>query len=458
MKKYNYNQLLFSFLCLFCTSCSKFLDASPDKQLTTPNTIQDLRAILDFNGLMNADYSSYGAIASDNYYTPDVVYYSLNDIASKNDYAWGLIEESTDQHHNDWLQNYKRIFNVNVVLNKIDKIGLQGASISEREIIKGEALFYRALTLFNLSQVYALPYNPSSAKTTPGIPLKLTADINEVITRPDLQSVYQQIISDLDEASSLLPVSNFNLLRPNKLAALGLLANVYLVMQQFDKALFCANSYLNFRSELIDYNTISQNSGNPFVLFNKEVAWHADLAYNQLVATSRCKVDSIFFRSFDENDLRKYIYFQNSNPVVFKGYYNGQWQGTTRYFCGIATDEIYLIKAECQARKGEIRDAMVVLDLLLQNRYKKNGYIPFTATTEIEALNIILEHRRKELCFRGALRWMDIRRLNQYPYSESTLTRKVNGVLYKLKPGDLHFAFLIPQNVIDNSGIEQNKR
>lgn len=446
-------------LLMFFNSCRKFLDASPDKQLTTPNTIQDLRALLDNNTIMNESYSPYGAIASDDYYITDASYNSLTDVVAKNNYPWGLISENAN-NYSDWLLNYQRLFNVNVVLDNINQVDLNGATKLDVDAIKGEALFYRGYTIFTIAQTYSLPYNPATAQSIPGIPLRLTADINETITRPSLEETYQQIVTDLQAAIPLLPVSGLSLLRPNKPAAYAALANVFMVMQQFDKAENCSDSCLFLKNDLIDYNTISPDANIPFAIFNSEVLWQADLGYNTILATSRSKVDTNFYNSFENNDLRKVIYFKSSSsaPTVFKGHYNGQWHGTSVYFSGLAVDEIYLIKAECEARNAKVSEAMSTLNALLINRYDKTNFVPFNATSSEEAINIILDQRRKELCFRGSLRWTDIRRLNQYGNSQATITRKINDQLYTLKPGDLHFAFLIPQNTIDNSHIKQNER
>lgn len=437
-------------------SCKKFLDASPDKQLTTPKTIHDLRSILDYNSSMNANYSPYGAIASDEYYITDDVYNSLTDVVSKNNYVWGLINESADKDL-DWQYNYQRLFYVNVVLDYFDRVTKAGVLVTDVNSIKGEALFYRAFTMFTMVQVYAMPYNPSTAAITVGIPYKLTADLNETITRPSIQKNYQQIVKDLQEAIPLLQTTTQSLLRPDRSAACLALANVYLVMQQFDKAESYADSCLRYRNDLIDYNKISLSASQPFELFNKEVIWQADLGTNTILSVSRAITDTLLYNSFESNDLRKSAYFNSSgsSPAIFKGYYNGRWKGV--YFAGLAVDESYLVKAECQARRGKPEAAMETLNQLLVNRYDST-FVPVNTSNQQQAIDIILEHRKKELCFRGGIRWMDIRRINEIDNSKIRLTRKIEGKEYKLLPGDVHFAFLIPQNAIDNSGIRQNLR
>ena len=228
-------------------------------------------------------------------------------------------------------------------------------------------------------------------------------------------------------------------------------------MQQFDNAGNYADSCLRYQNQLINYNTISLSASTPFELFNKEVIWQADLSTNTILSSSRAITDTLLYQSFENNDLRKSAFFNASgtSPAIFKGYYNGKWKGV--YFAGLAVDEAYLVKAECEARNAKQDAAMATLNTLLVNRYDST-FVPLEASGQQQAIDMILQQRKKELCFRGLLRWMDIRRLNQFDNSKITLTRKIHGQEYTLLPGDPHYAFLIPQNAIDNSHLIQNQR
>jgi hypothetical protein len=122
----------------------------------------------------------------------------------------------------------------------------------------------------------------------------------------------------------------------------------------------------------------------------------------------------------------------------------------------LATDEIYIIRAECYARAGNTTAAMADLNYLLQNRWS-GSFVPFTAATPDIALSIILKERRKELLFR-ALRWTDLRRLNKDPRFAVTLTRIVNNQTYTLPPNDLRYTFLIPDVILSRANMPQNPR
>src|SRR5690606_30895101 len=111
-------------------------------------------------------------------------------------------------------------------------------------------------------------------------------------------------------------------------------------------------------------------------------------------------------------DLRKTLYFQKNGDDSYS--FKGSYDGSAAFFIGLATDELYLIRAECSARSGNVADAMKDLNHLLEMRIKKDVFVPLLASNSESALDIILLERKKELLFRGT-RWSDLRRLNNDP-------------------------------------------
>jgi hypothetical protein len=164
----------------------------------------------------------------------------------------------------------------------------------------------------------------------------------------------------------------------------------------------------------------------------------------------------MLYSLYDSYDLRKIIFFRSRNSNMrFYGSYGGSIAQPA--FGGIATDEIYLIKAECLARMNKVMESMEVLNKLLSTRWITGTFMPQAAVDRDEALSKIVMERRKELIFRG-LRWEDLRRLNPDPKFSVTLMRSLDGQTYDLPPNDLKYIFPIPQNEIDLSGIQQSPR
>jgi hypothetical protein len=166
-------------------------------------------------------------------------------------------------------------------------------------------------------------------------------------------------------------------------------------------------------------------------------------------------VDTLLYSSYTKNDLRKLIYYKD----VGGGFgFCGTYDESGYMFGGLATDEMFLIKAECEARGNNILSAMNDLNTLLVNRYKTGTFVPETANDASEALSKILIERRKELVMRG-LRWTDLRRLNKESSLAKTLYRTINGVVYSLPPNDDRYVYPIPSYVISfNPGMPQNIR
>lgn len=87
------------------------------------------------------------------------------------------------------------------------------------------------------------------------------------------------------------------------------------------------------------------------------------------------------------------------------------------------------------------------LNNLLQTRWKVGTYINLTAANADTALGLILNERRKELCFRG-LRWTDLKRLNKDDRFKVTITRSLNGQTYTLLPNSLRYVLPIDDKEI----------
>lgn len=454
------------FICVLMAfglmSCRKdWLEERSNNAIVIPNTLKDLQAILDNTRAMNGNTLNFGVTpslgetSSDDYFVNDNIQASIARIEDKNAYTWNdnIFEGGGSL---SWEKGYTTVFYANTVLDALVKLAPLTEHSTEYNNIKGSALFYRAHSFFHLAQIFSKQYEPTIAATELGIPLRLSSDFNEATKRSTMAETYKQIISDLKNAYELLPKTQSAKTRPSKAAASGLLARVYLLMGDFASALDEANKCLAIQNQLMDFSSLNITATLPFERFNVEVIFDASMA-NSLTISNHIIVDSLY-KKYDNLDSRKTAYFRTvSGSLKFKGSYT---RSATVMFSGIATDEVYLIRAECLARLGDLGGAMTDVNFLLTNRYSKiNGtstYVPKVADNVKNVLKIIFEERRKELVFRG-LRWMDLRRLNKDGMN-ILLTRVVDGKTHKLDPASLKYTFSIPDNVIALTGIEQNKR
>ncbi|EHQ25092.1 RagB/SusD family nutrient uptake outer membrane protein [Mucilaginibacter paludis] len=442
-------------LAWFMAGCKKYLDEKSSKKLVIPSNLTDLQALLDNYSTMNYSGANSHEESTNDYYLTDADYTALYSIFDQSMYTWQK-EHLFDigANGNDWSYTYRAVYFSNSVLDELNQIARTSANQTNWDNIKGQALVFRANRFLDALSIWSLAYDQTTAATDLGIPLRLDPDFNEKTVRASVQQSYQQVISDIRTAIPILPVTPASVLRPSKPAAYALLARTYLWMRDYTRAGLYADSSLQLYNKLLDYNTLIPTDGYPVKDLNAETLFERASALSDPLNNSVAKIDPLLYQSYASNDLRKMIFFKanTDGSVGFKGCY----VGNATLFTGIATDEVYLTRAEYYARQNNVTAAMADLNTLLSKRWKTGKFIALTAATPADALTLILQERRKELLMRG-LRWMDIKRLNKEGASIS-LQRTVNGQAYNLPAGDFRFALPIPDDIISLAGITQNYR
>lgn len=436
------------------SSCKKYLDAKPNQALVVPTSLQDAFALLNDHSYLHAYQPMLPFISSDDFYVTDN-FISAGSAEDRDTYLWETDAANTSVLI--WRGPYGAIQMVNTAIQVMEKIIPQPNEENAYKAYLGRAYFLRAWHHYTIARLFAQPYTAATAATTPGIPIKLLPDIDEPVVRGTLAGTYAQILGDVNYAISLLPVSvQQNYLLPRS-AALLLKADIALQMHAYDTALLASATALQLRPGLLDYNTIDSNAALPFKRFNAEVLYHAIILGSSLQAVNVWRCDTTLINEYHPNDLRFKLFFQPSGlgNYGFRGNYGGESEYSG--FCGLSNNEAYLIKAECEARKGQVAAAMQTLNALLITRWRTGTFVHYTASNAAEAMQIILKERKKELVGRHS-RWHDLRRLNAGDNANITIRRKYLGKEYILHPGAKHYTFLIPQSVIDLSGIAQNPR
>jgi tetratricopeptide (TPR) repeat protein len=446
-----FNILLIIAGILSVTACKKYLDAKPDTALVIPTSVDNLQALLDNNDRMNHNCPSGATASCDDYYLTDADFNALTNQRQKNVYTWAE-ELYFDIFPNDWSNAYDPIYNTNITLEQLATMEQTPKNQTDWNNVMGSALFYRGKCFLTCADLWAKGYDSSTAATDLGIPLRLNSNFEETSTRGTVKAVYDQIISDLKNAIPYLPANPTHVMRPSKAAAYAVLSRAYLNAQDFTSAGKYADSALQIKSDLIDYNTLSGTAAAPFARFNPEVIMHFVATTSQF---TRNRVDSNLYAAYNSNDLRKTLFFAKNTDASynFKGSYDGV---ATSLFCGLTTNELYLTRAECFARTGNVSAAIADLNTLLRKRWKTGSFVPYTTLTAPNPLVIILAERRKELILRGN-RWADIKRLN-IKGAGIVLTRILNGQSITLVPNDNRYALPLPANIIALSGMQQNPR
>lgn len=452
-KKTYYFILVILISSLFACHKKDFLDEKPSTDLVVPTTLDDCQVLLDNDAVIN-EMPVLGEVSADNFYLSYSFWQSpAISVKERNAYIWAQDLYQGQPTVSDWNTPYTQVFYANVVLETLEKIPVTSSNELQWKTIKGWALFVRGYAFYNIARLFAPVYDEATAMNDIGIPLRLSAAIEQQSVRSSVKDTYDQIIADLQDAARLLTTATptYNRNRPTRSAAFAALARTYLGMRVYSKAGAYADSSLQLYNALMDYNGLAL----PLQRQNAETIYQGRLlSGNSLMKTtaSNSMVDTALYRSYDANDLRKTTYYSSTGTPYMKLSYSG----TIFAFGGLATDEMYITRAECYARAGNTAAAINDLNTLLITRWKTGTFVPFTASSASQALNLVLTERRKELAFRG-LRWMDLRRLNK-DGAGITLTRVLNGQTYTLPPNDPKWILPIPPDVISYSGIEQNPR
>ena len=459
MKKNTSLQILI--VCLIFTACKKqddFLNQKPNASLSTITTLSSCQLLLQDEAVFNVFDPALGEMATDDYYLPTTTYNGVSAV-EQNSYLWAQTIYPAGSTVNDFVGPYRQIDYANTVLDALPNISYPASQQVLYNTIKGTALWYRARAFYNMVQTFALPYDSATAATELGIPLPLTSDFNTPVTRVNQKDCYTQITNDLLTSIGLLPVMPPIITQPSKVATYGLLARIYLAMGNYNKAFLYADTCLSMNGQLVDYNSIPTPAASARTIissgfFVEDIFHSAMYNYTLVIPAVRSIVDSSLYNSYAPNDLRLSLFFVIKSGLPF---FRGTYDYKSNNYSGIATDEIYLIRAECNARLGNVIAAMNDLNSLLIKRWKTGTFVNYTATSADDAIKQILVERRKELIFRGA-RWTDLRRLNKDNRFAITLTRIINGVSYTLAPNSPRYAYPFDDQEIQLTGIPQNLR
>lgn len=454
----------------FLSSCEAYLGTIP-KGEKIPQTFEDYNAFIRYKENHFFDNQQQMNVLNEAFKTPSVL--SSNELIRIN-YMWDekadrKIQENsmqTSTNTSTYAYCYQGIAHWNLIIEDADK--LTECTQSQREELMSQAKVLRAMAYFHLVNYYADQYTAENARTTRAVPLITSADVGEASPQVTLEELYQFMLSDLTESSiSLLPEKGETLFHPTKGAGYAMLARIYMQMSDYENASKYAQRALDINSTLYDWL--------PYYLENKERYDDPADYYQDYPSVALTNPENYVFaysspnawsgvysipldraKSFEQGDLRFITKFK------FRKYATGD-----RYVSvlsddinggGPSTPEMYYIKAECLARKGELIEAMDVLNKVRETRILPEFYNPLSAATEAQAIEYIRRDKENEY-LQTAITFWEMRRFNKEPQYARTLTKEVDGVTYTLKPDSHLWIMPFSEQIMTNPGnslIEQN--
>lgn len=379
---------------------------------------------------------------------------------------------------------YLKIAGVNVVLHNIPLLQEKNEPSDTLRRLSGEAHFLRAYYYFMLVNAYGKPYQPGTATSDPGIPIKDNPEIEDkFFSRNTVKEVYDQVVKDLLDAEKELEGFNqSSIVRANQAAAQALLSRVYLYMEDYENAISYADKVIGNRNyQLFDLNKYVEGSefatrSNPeniFTMGSSDIGAIMQILSDPSSGESyRASGDLVM--NYSQQDLRLNAFFKQSSSGYLKVAKKRLARETVTSDVSDAWllrfSELYLNKAEALAILGRDAEAISTLQELRKNRFKPEDLTGIAAAGQ-ELVNFTRDERRREFCFESQ-RWFDLRRYavnTKFPFSKTIrhiyYEYSDNGYYqngyYELKPYEQDkatYIFPIPPEEIEfNNGFLTNE-
>lgn len=453
------------------TSCNDYLDVLP-KGSKYPKTFAD------YAPLLNDEYRC-------GYLPPDNALYLMNDVFLS---AYYMGTENINRANFLWEENADR-----VKLNKSDEMflyyaysginvydlivnlvpGSTDATQQQKDELIAQARVLRAFTYYQLVNFYSDAYQASTASNKGGVPIILGDETGAQHTQPSVQGVYDFILNELNESmkSGLLPETAKNILLPSKYAAHAVLAKVYLSMGQYDKALSNVNEALKGNSALYDWNALYTRFKTQIEDPNNYTGIASPMGYDYCEnVLYRSGINTYSSMGADKNmPMERVGRFEKDN-AEFLVRWKKKTQGVSTYMqgitngyfnkAGITTSELYLIKAECEARANKLSEAMATLNKVRKTRILADNYSDLTASNTKDAIEKIIAFKDNVLV-QTIVPFIDARRLNAEGMVVRTFTKEYNGQTLTLKPDSHLWTMVFPAAAVNNPGngtITQNSK
>lgn len=432
---------------LLLAGCDGLLDISPKQSIdegAALETSDNVEAVL---------MGAYDALADDDLlggealYEPDL----LADNNVINEVQWtGTFEEPEQiwrkniqvenaQVSATWIAAYNTINIANNVLSALDVVDEE-----IRDKIEGEAKFIRGLVYFKLVELYAQPWSAGEQTTNPGVPLVLepTRAISDEdkIPRSSVADVYTQIIADLTEAETLLPLENGEF--ASTYTASALLSRVYLQQAEYDKALTAANRVIGSHLySLTDtyaevFNSTTNTTEDIFSIQVSEQdgtnSMNTFYAPSEYAGRGDISILTAHLSQYEAGDDRLNFFFTDEGNITR----TGKWINQFGNVGIIRLAEMYLTRAECNFRLSKTVGDTPLNDI---NTIRRRVNLSPAVVVDLTS---ILKERKLELMFEGEL-------LHDLKRTQSS----VGSIPYN----GLNIVYPIPQRELDvNPSLSQN--
>jgi hypothetical protein len=432
MKKLIQFLAMISFVAVSWGCKESFLELAP---VSNPNADNFYKTKTDFDLATNAAYNtlytvyhpqgpvSYaGELMSDNV----TIFNISGNQADKWQFRDYSLAPANTMVYQFWQDFYKSLYNINIILSKIETADLDAAYKSQ---VQGEMLFLRSLYYFNMVRIWG---------DVPLVTAPVTAAESYNILRAPSAEIYAQIIKDLTDAKSKLSATSAIAGRATKGAAQTLLGKVYLTSGDKTNAakelkeVYDSKKYellpsypslwdvknKNTKESIFEIQYLGGAATNPYSNYYLEFFPNSN-ALGFYGAGMNQVVDDLW-NEYEKGDTRK-------EASIDTGFTDAKGNFTAARFPKKWTDKTApLINQSIASNNNFIvlryADLLLLLteatgDVSYLNQVRKRSNLPLYGETGYPAkystVDLALEHeRRVELAFEFQ-RWFDLKRTNR---------------------------------------------
>jgi hypothetical protein len=449
--------LLLGIAGLITASCTKWIEIPPSKSMIESNIVfsDSASATSALLGVYATLGTQAGAV-QETFKTISVYAdeYNFNSTGPASEFNNGLVLAENALNSSTWTNLYAVIYQCNSIIAEVE---LSAAlSANAKQSLQAEARFLRAYTYFYLVNLYD------------HVPLILTTDVNTNVSarQSPAQAVYEQIITDLQEAKATLgkAYKGAGKVRANAWVASALLSRVFLYQEKWAAAEKEAAELINsglFSPLPALENVFLANSKETILQFwstNGFISDATSLIPASATVMPAHTLSNTLKQAFEAKDGRSTKWIATNlvtangltTPYPYAAKYKNRVANTAKpeYVMALRLSEQYLIRAEALAHQNKVSDAVDDLNLI---RARATG-IPALDTdlSKQQCLDAIAQERRIELFGECGHRFFDLKR-----------TGKLTEIMQALKPAwkATASALPIPQteltyntNLIPNEG------
>jgi hypothetical protein len=427
-------------------SCSKkeVVELQPEFLLDgtrNPSSIKQFGEVLTgaYATLRGANYYGSGSgtgagwslmpdVLSDNLYE-----FAAQTLANSRTMADWIYNSGTGQVESFYNAPYATIAHANVIINGIDKYANSGNQTTVNRI-KGQAFALRALAHFDLFRYFANNYDRTSTTTLALAYTKTFEQLNSANlptpARISNKDYYDNLFADINQAITLLgnidqAINTSALTRPyiDRNAVYALQARVNLYAGNWADAATAATNALASRplaTSQADFSGMFNQTARGEIIWNVQfdegqsgptfLVFFATSNRNYFRPAPEIVVTGGTSGLIQNNDLRYAAYFTTLGGLPALTKYRGKGTVTNgnANFPVFRSGEMYLIRAEANARLGGANEIQALADLNTLRASRIAGYTPIVATGAT-LLSEIATERRRELVGEGH-RFFDLKR------------------------------------------------